>query len=108
MEQNEKEFGQNQNDHWHSNMHCAMCGYGHGHRLLRLLLGLLILGIVFCIGFKMGEFRGEYGGGFEGQYGRHMMKGYGPMMYQASPGYPGGMMGNSSIPMMNATTTPKK
>lgn len=78
--------------------HChsrPCCGGWHKHLWLRWLLGLIILGIVFCIGFKIGEFKAsfenEWFGGFGGAgYGYRMMQGrsgnmfyYGPgMMYQ--------------------------
>jgi hypothetical protein len=49
------------NDRW-------MCGHHH-FLALRIILGLVILAIVFCVGFKMGEFKGIYGD----YYGANMM-----------------------------------
>lgn len=39
------------------------CGRGnnHGSFLLRLILGLFIIGMVFSLGVKIGEFKGAYG-----------------------------------------------
>lgn len=79
-------------NHEHSHDWHGMCGceghHGdHKHLVLRILLGLLILGMVFGVGLKVGEFKGELeaGGGFG--FGPHfnMMRGYGwdnfgPMM----------------------------
>lgn len=59
---------------------CPCCrGYkygtwGHGHYFARWLLGLIILGIVFSLGVKIGEFRGYYGGDFGlYEFGHHRM-----------------------------------
>jgi hypothetical protein len=46
------------------------CGHYYAHRALWWILGIVILGIVFCIGVKAGEFRDElhslYGGYYRG------------------------------------------
>ena len=48
---------------------CGQCGgngqWGgghHGHFLLRLIIGLVIIGAVFSLGVKVGEFKGMYDG----------------------------------------------
>lgn len=77
-----------------ANACCMNCGNNncchndfHGNSpkfiLLRWLLGILILVIMFAIGFKLGEFKGGmWGNGF---YGPRMMHGdvmmYGPGVY---------------------------
>lgn len=61
-----------------SNMGCGNCGQGrggHGHSFfLRMILGLAIIGIVFSVGVKVGEFKGM----FDDEYhsGRTMMRDY--------------------------------
>ncbi len=60
----------------------------HRFMLLRLILGLIILGMVFMIGMKIGEFKGMYGsenfGGYEGDNYHHMQqsRGYNHGYYQ--------------------------
>ncbi len=96
-----------------NNCNCRMCRmYGHGHRffLLRIILGLIILGFVFCVGVKVGEFKNE----FRGMRGQgHMRGGYQqmPMMRTFNMAAPSGMMQSSGTMMISpttATTTPKK
>jgi hypothetical protein len=70
-----------ENDKWHQ---CYCYGHGHGRFMaIRLILGLAILAIVFLIGLKIGEFKGEFGSG----YGRHgmMMGDYGRGYYAPEP-----------------------
>jgi hypothetical protein len=108
MEEDKKDMGPGHMgpgpmDHSHCCGHCGafgMCGMhgGHRHGLLRLLLGIVILLIVFWLGLKVGEFRGEFGR-FGGYNGRQMVN-YRPMMLWGAAGYPAGMM--------QATTTPVK
>ena len=93
-------------DHSHYCGYCGMWGMhgGHRHGLLRLLLGLFILLMVFWLGMKLGEFKGEFSGmgdygGYGSYYGRHMMVPQ-PMMLWGNSGFPQGMM--------RATTTPLK
>lgn len=81
--------------HTHEWCSCGCC-HGHGmhgfhHRffLLRWILGLLILAAVFCLGMKIGEFKGQYGYGFDG--GRMMRTGNNVMFYRTGTP-PGGMM----------------
>jgi hypothetical protein len=61
---------------------CGSCGaHGCKHCLLYWLFGLLVLVIVFCLGFKLGELKSNYEGGRSGGYTRY--GGYGgtlPMM----------------------------
>lgn len=93
---------------------CKMCGHGRWgccHRFfwLRLVLGLIILAAVFCIGVKIGEFKGEFGRDFDRFGGRQMMRYYPQRAYQL--GQPWGMMQTSgaTVPQSNtATSTPKK
>src|SRR3989344_6350370 len=67
---------------------CGSYTWGHGHYWLRWILGLLILCAVFCLGVKVGEFKGYYGlgHGFDSYGG-----GYRTFMMKARPPY---MMGN--------------
>jgi len=62
--------------------------WGHKYVWLRILLMVAILGITFCVGYKLGEFRGEFGYGSYG--GGH---GHGNMMYR-------GDFGERGMPMM--------
>ena len=82
---------------------CRMPGM-YSHRkffLARLILGLGILFITFCIGFKLGEFKAEFvtGGGFgEHGYGlRHDMMYFNPM---------GGGTFNQMVPPKGSATVP--
>ena len=88
---------------------CKMCGHGmcgcghHRHFWLRWLLGLIILAAVFCIGVKVGEFKGEFGRGFGGYKGHQMMR------YYPGQAYPLGMPDSRMMVQPNtATTTPAK
>jgi hypothetical protein len=88
---------------------CACCSgkygmYGHhhhGHFVLRLLLGLVILWLVFTIGLKIGEFRGylesDYG------YGHHRMF----MPYGMGSGFGFGAVPGMPVPQ-NTPATPAK
>ena len=50
--------------------HHGCCGHGHNRFLiLRWILGLLILGIVFVMGVKIGEFKNELDSGYYGMSG---------------------------------------
>jgi len=82
------------------------CGWGGRFAVLRLILGILILGIVFTVGVKVGEFKSSYlsgyshghKSGYEFPQHQRMMRsywnnqnnyGWGPMMQQApSPSQP--------------------
>ncbi len=69
---------------------CGMCGNNMGccgwhgrhmrHSVLRWILGLIILGIVFSVGMKIGEFKGQIEAGW---YGGMMSRGV--MEYGGSP-----------------------
>ncbi len=69
---------------WHD-MWCGHHGH-HKHFLLRIILMLLLLGIVFKLGVKVGEFKSEMNSwGFGGYHYKHHMggfapNGFGPMM----------------------------
>ena len=72
------------------------CGWGHGHHLLRFVLGILLLGLVFALGVKLGEFKAEVRG-----YGYMPLGGYYGNMPQRVLFY-----GNGAIPnMMYQVTT---
>lgn len=84
---------------------CKMCGNGmccgHRHFWLRWLLGIIILATVFCIGVKIGEFKGAFGGNFYNRGGNNTR------FFQS--GYPNGMMRQGYQPgTYTATTTPAK
>ena len=92
--------------------HCngACCGMHHGghkYMILRWVLGLIILGIVFCLGVKVGEFKGGFQGEFYGS-GRHMR--YGGMMQNNNQYYPTGRamyyQTNSVVPQQVIPATP--
>ncbi len=70
----------NMGGHGHDHM-CSCHGYGHKHFVLRWLLGIVMLVIVFYLGVKVGEFKGELRSAYYGGYGRYMMEGYGPDDY---------------------------
>ena len=74
------DHGLEQKHGWHGT--CCHDGHHHKHFLLRLILGLVILGIVFGVGIKIGEFKGELeagGFGYGDHYDKHM-RFFGPMM----------------------------
>jgi len=58
------------------------CGWPHGHRMFRVILGLIILAIVFAIGVKVGEVKSR----FEGGFGRRMYYHSYPTMMQPGQG----------------------
>ncbi len=73
-----------------SGCHCG-CGngYGHGHHVILWIFGIVLLGIAFVIGVKVGEFRVELSNAYGGYYrGYPMMQnwGYGgaPVQVQGS------------------------
>jgi hypothetical protein len=75
------------------------CGRFGGHRVLRVLLGLIILGIVFAMGLKLGEVKGMYNSAFYGG----SMRGGRFMMMRGAPGMMNG--GVNQAPMMPVTTS---
>jgi hypothetical protein len=76
--------------------HGGMMGYGFGWGLIRVIVGLIVLGIVFSLGVLIGELKIAVGGGF-------MYRG-GMMGQNYFPGaYP--MMGNWNNGMMATSTT---
>lgn len=85
------------NNNHPSGCRCFMCG--GGYRILHWILGIIILLIVFCVGWKLGEISSFMRG--EGYYG--MMQQYENPYYYGS-----GMMGGyeyETVPQ-GATTTP--
>jgi hypothetical protein len=95
---------------------CPMCGHGmcHHHRFfwLRWLLGIVILALVFSVGIKVGEFKGEFGNGhFGSRGGYNMMYRQGsPMMRTYNQVQPWGTVQVSPANPITptASTTPKK
>ena len=85
---------------------CGMHGcYGHRGRLLRLLLGILVVILAFAAGCAFGRHSGNYRRGFEGQ------RGFGGNAFYMQRGqFPaGGMMfggTTQAVPARLATTTP--
>jgi hypothetical protein len=43
-----------------------MCGFGRSYIALRIILALVIVGMVFCLGVKVGEFKAEIRADFGG------------------------------------------
>jgi hypothetical protein len=76
-------------------MHGGMMGHGFGWGLIRVIIGLIILGIVFSFGVLIGELKVMVGGGF-----LHRGAMMGAYNYQGA--YP--MMGNWNY-AAPATTT---
>lgn len=108
MEDNKSDMG---HDMGHGEYcHCHGHGFGHRFVLLRWILGIIILGMVFCLGMMIGQFRGAYGDSFGGYggYGHHGMMRYQqpmPMMYYGNQG----MMGTpQQSPAQSAPATPTK
>lgn len=75
---------------------CGVCGVGSMHGmgkyfLVRIILGLAILAIVFCVGVKIGEFKAEFldGYGYNMMYriDRMPMMNQGYQNYNVPPGY---------------------
>ncbi len=98
--------------------HCG-CGNGmgcgcHGGRhmkycLLRWVLGILIITFVFWMGMKIGEFKGEFEGGYgmHGQRGMMIQYGGAPdMMYRTGAGV-SGATGVTVTPAVPAQPTTK-
>ena len=82
----------------HSHGYCSGYGHGyHGHFLLRWLLGLLLLGIVFALGVKIGEFKSGFGDYGHMRYGDYQMMTTRPMMMYGTSG---------NMMYQTATTTP--
>lgn len=73
------------------------CCHGGKHILLRWILGIIILSMVFWLGFRLGEFKTYIRGGGDnyGYYGRHMKQPWGNMM---NPGYYYGAPQQQSAP----------
>ena len=90
----------------HMVCNCPMCRgmgrYGHGHWVLRWLLGLVILFLVFWFGVKIGELKSGFGYGYEhhGMMMQHRTMQYFPQQRM-------GIMPNMMVPqgMMASSTT---
>ena len=85
------------------------CGWPRGHRMFRVILGLIILALVFWVGVKVGEFKtmiernSAYGfGGYSAGYYPE-----GGMMRFVNGGYPQAQTQTQQAPMMqvNGTST---
>ncbi|EKD43833.1 MAG: hypothetical protein ACD_72C00100G0004 [uncultured bacterium] len=64
------------------------CGYDH-KSLLYWLIGFVVLVVVFCVGYRLGQWKSYYYG-----YGQNYGYQYSPMMRGGGyPGYGYGMMG---------------
>ena len=76
-------------------MVCTCCTHWGGGRhrfiLLRILLGLALIAIVFCVGVKVGQFKERFGLGRNGS-GSHWRMQYGPMSNYNYPVPIGNMM----------------
>lgn len=66
------------------------CGCGSAWRILRWIVGFLILVAAFCIGVKIGEIRAEFHDMYRAYYlhNARMQGGYGGMMVPPTAGYP--------------------
>lgn len=88
---------------------CVWCFGGHHFSWLRLLVLIILIGIVFAFGVKVGEYRSYWGYGYGG-YGYPMMGGsYGYPYMMGNPGYynyyyPGGMMQGRNLPQTTPNT----
>jgi hypothetical protein len=78
--------------------HGMCCHGGHHHFWVRLIVGLIILAAAFCIGVKVGQFKGQFGYG----YGGYMMR-YPGTMRAYPAGFPINMMNQPT-----ASTTPAR
>ncbi len=75
------------------------CGWQRGHRMFRVIIGLIILALVFWVGVKIGELKTlvmRSGWGYGGYYGHTMMMGY-PGGY-GGYGYDGYGYGGNAAP----------
>lgn len=98
---------------WKQCEHCrehgwrGMHGYGHRFFLLRLLLGLIILGLVFFIGLKIGEFKGAVEGEFGWNEGGYHMRGIYPPMWMGYPYREPLPLGTPAAPQPQSSTPAK-
>ena len=72
----------------------------HRHFFLRWVLGLIILGLTFAVGFKLGEFKQVFEGLNPDGYGHNLR----PMMFFDN-GY--GMMGTYPVQLPSTSTNTK-
>ena len=102
MEETNKQQSKGQNREWCPCPNCGAgngYGYGHHHFLLRWILGLIILGMVFWMGVKIGEFKEFFKGNFEPYW----------MDYHRSMMFPEGYkMWTTPSPAPPQATTPQK
>ncbi len=84
---------------------CCSCSSGHYHGfgwgLLRVIIGLIVLGLVFSFGIMVGQFK-AYVNGFGGGHGFRMMR-----SYDAYPGYQVMTGGGYAVPPTETTSTKK-
>ncbi len=99
---------------------CMVCGMDHGHMCaglghhmlcgrhpLRWLVGLLILGVVFWLGLKVGEMKGYLEGGY--YYGNdYSVPGYGYNMMRGARYMGPWMMGGWYSPVSSPSTSTAK
>ena len=109
MEENQQGLDKSSEGHYHGmGKGMCHCGFGHRYVLLRWLLGIIILAMVFCLGVKIGEFKGSFGGEFGGYgsyHGHHrMMK---QPMYYGGYMMDNGMMGSSDKMMPPQVAQPQ-
>ncbi len=87
--------------------HGGMCG--HGHHIMKWLFKLIVIMLVFCLGFEMGELKGM----LRSSEMHHGFYGASPMMYgvttDSSWGNDGVISGSAQIisPTTNTPGTPK-
>ena len=83
-------------------MICQRGCQGHGHHLIKTILRLIIVGIIFCYAFKLGEINGSLGSQFESRgYGMMNRTGEYSSSYGMMRGYglPAGTQGSVTAPV---------
>ncbi len=81
------------------------CGHHYAHRAIWWIVAIVVLGVVFCIGVKAGEFRDELRSAFGGYYRGYPMMQYGTyngsgVAVPAQGGVQGSATGTTSAPMI--------
>lgn len=79
--------------HMHMNGMCCH-GYTGGHKLIKIIIGLIILAVVFWAGVKIGEIKSFYG--VYGSNGIYIMRGISPEAWYGMMGY--GLSATTSNP----------
>lgn len=83
------------------------CGYNYGkHHTMHSILKLLVLGLVFLFGFKLGMITGFIGRGYE--HGGMMSGGYSQNFDEQGVGMMRGYKNVQAIPATAVTETPVK